>query len=58
MTGFVFNEKPIQIERGEGAYLYDDSGREYLDMGASYAASRWGTTTPPSARQSGTSLPT
>ena len=37
MTGFVFNEKPIQIERGEGAYLYDDSGREYLDMGASYA---------------------
>ncbi|MFC7113899.1 aspartate aminotransferase family protein [Natronoarchaeum sp. GCM10025703] len=37
MSGFVFNEKPIQIERGEGAYLYDDSGTEYLDMGASYA---------------------
>ncbi|WP_336000795.1 aspartate aminotransferase family protein [Halorientalis halophila] len=37
MTGFVFNEKPIQIERGEGATLYDDSGTEYLDMGASYA---------------------
>ncbi|QSG04251.1 aspartate aminotransferase family protein [Natranaeroarchaeum sulfidigenes] len=37
MSGFVFNEKPIQIERGEGAYLYDDSGNEYLDMGASYA---------------------
>ncbi len=37
MSGFVFNEKPIQIERGEGPYLYDDDGTEYLDMGASYA---------------------
>ncbi|MBX0295963.1 aspartate aminotransferase family protein [Haloarcula nitratireducens] len=37
MTGFVFNEKPIQIERGDGAYVYDDGGTEYLDMGASYA---------------------
>ena len=37
MSGFVFNEKPIQIEEGDGAYLYDDSGTEYLDMGASYA---------------------
>jgi len=37
MSGFVFNEKPIQIESGDGPYLYDDSGTEYLDMGASYA---------------------
>ena len=37
MSGFVFNEKPIQIEEGDGAYVYDDSGTEYLDMGASYA---------------------
>ncbi|MUV90841.1 aminotransferase class III-fold pyridoxal phosphate-dependent enzyme [Halapricum sp. CBA1109] len=37
MSGFVFNEKPIQIERGDGSYVYDDSGTEYLDMGASYA---------------------
>ena len=37
MSGFVFNEKPIQIEDGDGAYLYDDGGTEYLDMGASYA---------------------
>ena len=37
MSGFVFNEKPIQIERGDGAYVYDDDGTEYLDMGASYA---------------------
>ncbi len=35
--GFVFSEKPIRIERGEGPYLYDDSGTEYLDFGASYA---------------------
>ncbi|ADJ13588.1 aspartate aminotransferase family protein [Halalkalicoccus jeotgali] len=37
MSGFVFSEKPIRIERGEGTYLYDDSGTEYLDFGASYA---------------------
>jgi acetylornithine/LysW-gamma-L-lysine aminotransferase len=37
VSGFVFNEKPIQIERGDGAYVYDSSGTEYLDMGASYA---------------------
>ncbi|PSQ02643.1 aspartate aminotransferase family protein [Halobacteriales archaeon QS_5_70_17] len=37
MSGFVFNEKPLRIERGEGPYLYDDGGREFLDFGASYA---------------------
>lgn len=37
MSGFVFSEKPIQILEGDGPYLYDDSGTEYLDMGASYA---------------------
>ncbi|MBX0322560.1 aspartate aminotransferase family protein [Halomicroarcula sp. F13] len=37
MSGFVFNEKPIQIERGDGAYVYGDDGTEFLDMGASYA---------------------
>jgi len=37
MSGFVFSEKPIEIVSGEGPYLYDDDGREYLDVGASYA---------------------
>jgi acetylornithine/LysW-gamma-L-lysine aminotransferase len=37
MTGFVFSEKPIRIERGEGVHLYDTNGEEYLDFGASYA---------------------
>ena len=37
MSGFVFSEKPIAIERGEGASLYDESGTAYLDAGASYA---------------------
>jgi acetylornithine/LysW-gamma-L-lysine aminotransferase len=37
MSGFVFSEKPIRIERGEGVHLYDSSGTEYLDFGASYA---------------------
>jgi acetylornithine/LysW-gamma-L-lysine aminotransferase len=37
VSGFIFSEKPIPIERGEGAYLYDEDGTEYLDLGASYA---------------------
>jgi LysW-gamma-L-lysine/LysW-L-ornithine aminotransferase len=34
---FVYSEKPIRIERGEGPFLYDEDGNEYLDFGASYA---------------------
>jgi len=37
MTGFVFSEKPIEIEEGNGVFLYGTDGTEYLDMGASYA---------------------
>ncbi|SEL00081.1 aspartate aminotransferase family protein [Haloferax larsenii] len=42
MSGFVFNEKPITIESGEGPYLYSDDGTEYLDFGASYAVAALG----------------
>ncbi len=35
--GFVFTEKPVRIDRGEGARLHGDDGTEYLDFGASYA---------------------
>ena len=42
MSGFVFNEKPIGIERGDGVHLYDESGTEYLDFGASYAVATVG----------------
>ncbi|SFR32650.1 aspartate aminotransferase family protein [Halogeometricum limi] len=42
MSGFVFSEKPIQIESGEGAYLYGADGTEYLDFGASYAVAALG----------------
>jgi acetylornithine/LysW-gamma-L-lysine aminotransferase len=34
---FVFSRKPITVERGEDVFLYDDSGTQFLDMGASYA---------------------
>lgn len=46
MTGFVFSEKPIQIEHGDGVYLTDDTGTEYLDFGASYACVPAGHTHP------------
>jgi acetylornithine/LysW-gamma-L-lysine aminotransferase len=42
MSGFVFSEKPISIDRGEGASLYADDGTEYLDFGASYAVASVG----------------
>ncbi|WP_066413009.1 aspartate aminotransferase family protein [Halorubrum aethiopicum] len=37
MSGFVFSEKPIEIASGDGVYLTDANGNEYLDFGASYA---------------------
>ncbi|MFD1570929.1 aspartate aminotransferase family protein [Halorubrum laminariae] len=37
MSGFVFSEKPIEIASGDGVYLTDTNGTEYLDFGASYA---------------------
>ncbi|MEF8780151.1 MAG: aminotransferase class III-fold pyridoxal phosphate-dependent enzyme [Haloferacaceae archaeon] len=37
MSGFVFSEKPIEIESGEGVHLHSADGTEYLDFGASYA---------------------
>lgn len=37
MSEFVFSRKPITIDHGDGAYLYDTDGSEYLDAGASYA---------------------
>jgi acetylornithine/LysW-gamma-L-lysine aminotransferase len=42
MTGFVFSEKPIRIDRGEGPYLHAEDGTEYLDFGASYACTPLG----------------
>jgi len=39
---FIHSEKPIPIKRGEGPYLYDEDGREYLDFGASYACTPLG----------------
>ncbi len=32
----VFSKKPLPIVDGDGAYVYDDEGNEYIDMGASY----------------------
>jgi acetylornithine/LysW-gamma-L-lysine aminotransferase len=37
VSGFVFSEKPIEIAGGDGVYVTDTSGTEYLDFGASYA---------------------
>ncbi|WP_255198360.1 aspartate aminotransferase family protein [Halorarius litoreus] len=37
MSGFVFSEKPIQIESGEGMTLTATDGTQFLDFGASYA---------------------
>ncbi len=42
MSGFVFSEKPIDIDYGEGPYLYSEDGTEYLDFGASYAVAPLG----------------
>ena len=28
----LFYEEPLHIVRGDGAYLYDQEGRQYIDM--------------------------
>lgn len=33
----TYNRYPVVLERGEGVYLYDDGGKEYLDFGAGIA---------------------
>ncbi|MDD5823217.1 MAG: aspartate aminotransferase family protein [Firmicutes bacterium] len=38
----TYNQFPIVVERGEGAYLYDTEGRKYLDFVAGYAVSSLG----------------
>ncbi|WP_312911530.1 aspartate aminotransferase family protein [Natronosalvus caseinilyticus] len=42
MSGFVFSEKPISIESGEGVHLSSEGGTDYLDFGASYACTPTG----------------
>jgi acetylornithine/LysW-gamma-L-lysine aminotransferase len=37
VSGFVFSEKPLRLQRGEGVHLYGEDGTGYLDVGASYA---------------------
>jgi acetylornithine/LysW-gamma-L-lysine aminotransferase len=37
MSDFIYSTKPIQVESGDGLSLFDTSGTEYLDFGASYA---------------------
>jgi acetylornithine/LysW-gamma-L-lysine aminotransferase len=44
--GFVFSEKPITIESGEGVTLTATDGTEYLDFGASYACTPLGHSPP------------
>ncbi|NHX36609.1 MULTISPECIES: aspartate aminotransferase family protein [Halolamina] len=44
--GFVFSEKPIEIESGAGATLTAADGTEYLDFGASYACTPLGHSPP------------
>ena len=39
---FVFSEKPLGIESGEGVYLTGTNGTDYLDFGASYACTPLG----------------
>ena len=38
----TYNQYPIVVERGEGAYVYDTEGNKYLDFAAGYAVSSLG----------------
>ena len=38
----VYNRFPIALDHGEGMYLYDTDGKEYLDFAAGFAVSGLG----------------
>lgn len=42
----VFSKKPIEVEEGDGVYVYDSEGNEYLDFGASYGVMAVGHSNP------------
>ncbi|MFC7073366.1 aspartate aminotransferase family protein [Halovenus rubra] len=37
MSGFIYDHKPMEIASGDGVYLTDSEGTEYLDFGGNYA---------------------
>ena len=38
----VYNRFPVALDHGEGVYLYDTEGKEYLDFAAGFAVSGLG----------------
>ena len=38
----TYNQFPVVLDHGEGAYLYDTEGKKYLDFSAGYAVSSLG----------------
>lgn len=42
----VFSKKPLTIEDGDGVYVHDGDGEEYLDFGASYGVMAVGHSNP------------
>ena len=38
----TYNRFPLEIVRGKGALLYDENGKEYIDMGAGIAVNTFG----------------
>ena len=37
----IYNRFPVVFDRGEGVYLYDTDGTEYLDFGAELPLWHW-----------------
>ena len=42
----TYNRFPVVLERGEGAYLYDTDGKQYLDFAAGIAVCALGHSNP------------
>ena len=41
-TSGVYSKRPIAIVRGQGALLWDDAGREYIDCAAGHGVANLG----------------
>ena len=42
----TYKRYPVAFVRGEGAHLWDDAGREYVDLGSGIAVNIFGVSDP------------
>ena len=48
-TSNTYGRFPVQLVKGRGEYVWDESGREYIDLGSGIAVNTFGFSDPASS---------